>query len=254
MMKWSFAIHALIGGVLVVPALTLAGGGGQDLSRSLDDTVHALELLSGIEKRVQAHAPEASQLVREATEAPIAQGSVADQHLDELRREVGRLQMIHDAGQSNVASGTAPLFFVPTGMPEATRVALGGNPTPNYVKRAAQPAPSDATVKAADSIEESGFSADPLRQAQACFRAARFEQALDVLKGHLDDPRARYWSARALEKLGRTDEALVAYKLVVDAPTAGDLVQRAKTDMEFLEWKQRFAPRASGPQAQGERP
>jgi hypothetical protein len=66
---------------------------------------------------------------------------------------------------------------------------------------------------------------------------------LRILSNVKDDPRALYWKGRAAERMERFDEAASAYKECIAHPKAADLAERAKTDLEFLQWRRTFDAR-----------
>jgi hypothetical protein len=102
------------------------------------------------------------------------------------------------------------------------------------------------------SFEEPGFSADPVRQGEACYRARRFAQCIEVLRRAPGDPRANYWTARADEQLGKDDEAVAIYTKLADAKDAGWVADSARADLDYLRWKKaRMAPAAGGAPAGG---
>ena len=78
MLKWNYAVNLAIAGVLTVPMVAQDARPGEStvpapttaagLERSLEDTLRALEVLSGIEKRSAAGELGASSVVRHVTE------------------------------------------------------------------------------------------------------------------------------------------------------------------------------------------
>lgn len=260
MLKLEYAINAIIAGILVVPAVTLQGKETRSLEEALRETSRALEILSGIQKSEKPSATGALELVKQATEPPITDPLRRDALLVTLREDVGRLQMLYDEALRTRGPRTSaepvPVFDTPasrgvaapmafsitTGLDdEARRNMFGASTTPiatslNRGAGLAKRPANDAT-----SAEAPGFSADPLRQAQACYRAGRYAESLALLKTIAGDVRATYWSAKALERLDRAPEAIDLYKKVAAAGDAGYLAQRAKDDFEYLEWKRDFA-------------
>ncbi|MDF1799710.1 MAG: hypothetical protein P1V81_11075 [Planctomycetota bacterium] len=92
----------------------------------------------------------------------------------------------------------------------------------------------------ARSPEGKGYSANHMRQAKACFRAARYQQGIDILTTLESSAEVDYWHARCLEKLGLIDEAVALYQVVEVADDAGILASSAKRDREFAEWRREF--------------
>lgn len=79
-----------------------------------------------------------------------------------------------------------------------------------------------------------------------------FRAAADEAEAHGDAAgavRARYGAARALERLGRLDEALPAYAAVEGAPEAGPWAAAARFARGFIAWRRRLgevaAPRGN---------
>lgn len=91
-----------------------------------------------------------------------------------------------------------------------------------------------------DSPEGKGYSANPMRQAQACFKAGRYEQGLSLLEAAEPSPLVDYWMARMLERLGRIDEAVKLYTAIETNDEAAELHTAAKRDREFAEWRRDF--------------
>ncbi len=108
-----------------------------------------------------------------------------------------------------------------------------------------QEQPETATTKQPEQTakvgpEGKGYSAHPLRQAQACFRASRFQRGVEILEAAPASTEADYWRARCLEKLDRLEEAIALYESVELAEDAGDLADAAAGDREFAEWRLGF--------------
>jgi len=256
-MKFSYLTNLVIAGIMVVPAVALQEGSAGSLEESLTRTLVALENLAGLSTRIEAREPGVVRDVIRWTEPPIAsdQPSANDELLDVLRAEVGDLQTRVDLERQRVAARAdtvegpgAATFVAPTGEASASTQGLdedmrrrlagaGGfaqppRPETGAAERRAAPA------KVA--LEEEGYAADPLRLARAMYRAGRHQEVLDTLAPRRSEPEARYWMARSLEKLGRSEEALEAYGEVIEMPGAGDLAQRAKEDTDFLRWRMEF--------------
>ena len=83
-------------------------------------------------------------------------------------------------------------------------------------------------------------------------RVARAEDTAIEWYQSAKHPEAQYWRARCLEKLGRTADAIVAYGQVSALPDAGFAAERAKEDLEFLQWRLEFDK--SRPKTEGTKP
>ena len=117
------------------------------------------------------------------------------------------------------------------GYPAGTKPERGPEPTetgaaPGGKDEAATPAPNAG--QPSPSPEGKGYSANPLRQAKACFRAGRYQQGLDILEAVTPFTEGDYWRAKLLDRLGRTDEALLLFASVEVAEDAGPLAAAAK--------------------------
>lgn len=260
MMKFHYLISLGIAATLVVPAVSLQGGSGGGLQRALEDTLRALENLTDTRGRLEAGDPNAVTTVIAVTEAPRLEPQVRDATLTQLRTEVAGLQQRLDELQNSERSGTGiglqpellgstPLVSssIPTlgprehtGLSSAQREALGGIHPPN-----AGGTIPHSPLLTRKRFEPEGFSANAIRQGQAYYRAGRYAEGLKLLESSSDDPKALYWSGRCLEKLGLFERALSTYNTVVDFPDAGDLAERAKRDVEFLEWRIKFSSNSS---------
>jgi hypothetical protein len=261
---------------LVLPAAVLGDGDLSSLSAALRDTEHALDVLRGIESGAARHGEPAA-LLRSVTETPIVDGEKRSADRERLRNEVGLLQTELDAldarafdsavlvspavssggslaappAASNGASNAAP--GVTTGLTPEQRTALFGNGgDPSGADGAAQRAgtakletPPSAAAEprpAAQSTEDPSYSADPLRHANALYRAGRFQEGFALIAKR-SEPEAVYLQARFLERLGRMDEAIRALESVVGLLPEGYESRRAKSDLEFFRWKRDFLKR-----------
>lgn len=133
---------------------------------------------------------------------------------------------------SSTPTTSGPSMTGPTSEPSL--VAMGGD-------EQADPTTSvDASDPSNPSPEGNGYSAHPLRQAQACYRAGRFEKGIELLAVVDPNPEVNYWKARLYEKVGRTKEAIRMYNKVELDEAAGDLREAAKREREFAEWREAF--------------
>jgi tetratricopeptide (TPR) repeat protein len=273
-MRHSSSLGVGLGLLVMLPALGSsqnAGGtdGGLDnsLAKALDQTVRALAVLTGLEKEIpQRPAVEAVEIARSVTERPYGDEQQRDETLTRLRKDVGRLQMTYDDLEARAhapSSEPAPTFatFTParpvqdagvsTGMNDELRAQLSSEPLLTPIRAtntnlAAGETPAN-TPTTPDAI------ADELRRGQALYRAGHYKEALTVLRTLSADVRARYWSARTLERLERFEEALELYQQVAADKTSGYLAERAKGDAEFLAWKQGFEKKLDPQPAAGTR-
>jgi len=258
MMKFQTTIAASLATILVVPAVTNGDEIGT-LEDALSNTVRALEVLAGIEAKVAQGEEGASNLVTAVTEPPILDPRRRDDRLGALRNEVSLLQTELDlletsrppaapehrvdpiaASAAAVSDGT-PLPPVHTGLNASTLDIVRSVTKPEEERsttRATTGEGGDSRIEVR--TESEGYSADPLGQARACYRAKRYEQGAALLAEVTSDAEALYWRARCLEKLDRLDEASKDLKKVIDLVTDDFQRQRAKTDLEFVEWKKGF--------------
>jgi hypothetical protein len=93
---------------------------------------------------------------------------------------------------------------------------------------------------AAQSPEGKGYSANPLLQAKACYRAKRYQQGLDLLVGASKSAEVTFWKARLEDKLGNLDEAIRLYTLLKDDMAAGEYAAKAESELEFLVWRRDY--------------
>ena len=217
MMKWGFAINAVAGSALIASAVGLSGQDSASLQLSLDRTMHELEMLAGLRERIDHGDRDAIADVVKYTSQPGPDRQEEDQRLDRLRVEVARLEMQRDGLAPLPLKGDAPLPV----KPDKTAATKPGVP-----------------VAKLTSFETAGFSADAVRQGEALYRAERFDECITTLQKAPDDPRGRYWLARAYERKGRNDEAIEIYSTLSTRKDAGWAGERARADLEFLQWKQ----------------
>jgi hypothetical protein len=241
MMKWGFALNATLGALLVASAIGVQKPGAQDLDLSLDRVGRGLEELAGLRARIERGDRAAIDEVIKRSEAPGTDPHADADRLGQLRFEVSRLQMDWDALAATLPVKTAP-GPKSDGKPATTAVPGKGGP-------------------ATTAFEAPGFSADPLRQGEALFRAGKYAESITVLRTQPDDPRCQYWNARALEQLGRIDEAVAIYTTVSARKDAGWAGERARTDLELIQWKREMdsspskpAPAPARPATEGNKP
>jgi len=231
MMKWGFALNATLGALLVASAIGMQKPGAQDLDLSLDRVGRGLEELAGLRARIERGDRAAIDDVIKRADAPGKDPRADEEHLAQLRFEVSRLQMNWDA-----LAAEQPPKSTPASKP-------GGKPAPTATPGKGVPA-TNLTA-----YEAPGFSADPLRQGEALYRAGKYTESLAALRTLPDDARCQYWSARCLEQLGRIDDAVALYTTISTRKDAGWAAERARTDLELLQWKRdpSAAPSKSAP-------
>ncbi|MDP6520169.1 MAG: hypothetical protein QF411_09745 [Planctomycetota bacterium] len=283
MMKTTYATNLAAATLLVVPALALGTDAGSGLRSALTDTIRAIETLSGLTEEIDQGTEDALSQVRLLTEAPILDDQARDQYLVQLRQEVGQLRMREELGlPAAKAASAAPGNAVTTRAP-APNANDAAAATTQVASNAAAAAPNTASTRtavsnspgqavttglddrlrlslsgqlgqpaenkprASESMEAQGFSADPLLEAQANYRAGRYERALALLASAAAGSEVSWWRGRCLEKLGRLSEALSSFEGVVATElnataTAAEqaaharVLPRAQRDIEFLRW------------------
>ena len=268
MMKHTGGLTLGLGLFFAVPAMTFGGGLPDSIGSALEETKSALEVLVKLERQLVAGKPLPANALVEVTEAPLGDARTRDERRSELRDEVAALQAQVDAKklaatapQQPATAGGAPS----TGEPRAITPGLSENflkalaigqqgpipvtgPTDPAVEPGTQPKPATATTtekpKPAVSPEGKGYSANALRQAQACYRAARYTQGLELLEASQPSPTVSLWTARFLERLDRLDEAIILYTALETDDTASELHAAAKRDREFAEWRRDFEEKA----------
>lgn len=230
MMKHSFAINVGAAIVLLVPAVALQGGGASSLDESLRKTIAVLDELAGIEQRLASKDASAVQDVLRLTEPPVGTDAERDRRRDQLRDEIQELQSRRDAlgapraGEIPDAEG-APVTAT------APRVRVGAAPH------------AASATRAPASFETHGYVADTARLVRAYYKQGRYGEALAVLGPDGVDASSNYWKGRCLERLGRREEALAAYRVARDAQGGGADAERAKEAVAFLEWQIAFEAR-----------
>lgn len=273
MLKFNYALNLGLATLLVVPAVTLGSGGEDSLEATLQRTLKALDQLAAVEERLQNGDATAIPTVLAATEAPLPAPAedpgARDTLLENLRHDVARLQseteQLESRATSVVPPSSAPTTNtvtansvtttateVPaatTGLDDALRAQLartsGASAAPTSSPAAATPA-SNSPANAANTraFEAAGYAADALRLGRACYRQGRYTEALAAFEQRLEDVECAYWRARTLEKLGRDTEALAGYSAVIARKDAGTHAERAREDLEFLQWRVDFEQRS----------
>ena len=132
-----------------------------------------------------------------------------------------------------------------TGQTSSSQSRPASQPAPATGARGQHDAESTAARShAGASPEGKGYSANPMRQAQACFRAKRYEQGLAILEAAEPSAEVDYWTARFFERLDRIDEAIALYTAIETNDQATLWHEAAKRDREFAEWRRDFTKKA----------
>jgi len=271
MLKFNYALNLALATLLVVPAVTLGSGGEDSLEATLQRTLKALDQLAAVEQRLEAGDASAIPTVVAATEAPLPAPAedpgARDALLDTLRNDVARLQgeterletaaltadaatPIH-ATPTNTSSGATSEIAATTGLDDALRARLAAGTVPSAPRKQDTNVATGTPVATSASgatraFEQAGYTADALRLGRACYRQGRYAEALAAFELRLDDIECSYWRARTLEKLGRETEAIAGFGAVVARKDAGALAERAREDLEFLQWRVDFEKRSAG--------
>jgi hypothetical protein len=227
MLRLSSVVNVGLGVLLVVPAVALQGKSGGSLAEALQQTITALEQLADLDARVQARDYTAVAAIVQQTEPAPADAVRAERELASLRESVALLQTDSDP---SLVTALAPL--VPDRAPGAQGPLTTGETTP-HVQRT--------------SLEPEGYIADPMLFARACYRGARYTDALAALQLAKDTPDVRYWTARCFDRLDRLDEAEHAYQALIDSAPQSTEARLAREDLEFLRWRRTLRPALTAP-------
>ena len=249
MMRLHFAFSVLLATVVVLPN---AARGKQDdvaLKGTLNQTVLAIESLNNLRAQLEAGEFGAIDRLLGQTEAPILEDRQRDEFLVTLRQEVSGLQMTVDALLTDPSLKVEPKRATSSGQPSnpltsglspEIRKAIGAQPNIVDTRTSAR----GDLRKNKREIEAPGFVADRLRQGRLYFRSGRYQDALDVLTTIKDSVQARYWEARSLERLDQVTAALELYRELSEQTEDASIAARAKSDLNFLTWKNDFQQRA----------
>ena len=254
MLRFHSALTSVLAAA-IVPAVFLGQGTVGSLEQALGETARALEVLGGLLTRAEQGDPRVVGFVRSVTEPPLLDAQRRDERLVDLRNQVNLLQTELDVLQAPALLPDAPvpapapsaesLPPITAGLSRQTMDELAAAPLlPDPATRETRPAPH------ADVGPD--YSADPVAHARACYYARRYEQCLKLVAELEKDAEASFWKGRALEKLGRLDEAVEAVRRSAELAAGGPLERRARAELEFLEWRRSFL--ADAPHRQGERP
>ncbi len=261
-------LHALLTAGLATAAVAPVALGADEietLEAALRATSRALDVVVGVERRVAEDPEGARALVIQVTEAPILDAHRRDDRLVALRSEISLLRTELDQLELNaIASGAAPLTGpvapvtgnqgqtgntsagptnlppVSTGMDDATRDALSQARAQAIARANGVEAILDP--RAQPTTDGSGYSANPLLEARACYRAGRFAEGAALLKS-ASGADAIFWRARCNERLGQLDQAEADLRQVLTMDPTGPLAGRAQQDLDFVKWKRSFLER-----------
>jgi tetratricopeptide (TPR) repeat protein len=228
MLRLSSVVNVGLGVLLVVPAVALQGKSGGSLADSLQQTITALEQLADLDRRVQTGDYAAVSAIVQQTEPAPADAVGAERELAHLRVSVALLQT--DADPLLVAA--LATSSGPDRSPDTQSPSTPGASAP-HVQRT--------------SLEPGGYLADPMLFARACYRGARYGDALAALQLAKDSAEVRYWTARCLDRLDRLDEAVQAYQALIDSAPQSTEARLAGEDLEFLRWRRTLRPAQSAP-------
>jgi tetratricopeptide (TPR) repeat protein len=256
MMKLTGAISTGLAVLFVVPAVADDGYQASSLRESLARTERALEKLAGIESDLKAGKREAVARILQWSEAPSADPRELDRVLVERREEVGQLRERIDQIENRTSESDLPPAKpvskpidpnVPvTGLDPLTLRSLGSIPLP-AVKPPAPAVPEGDKV----TPDPPNYSANALGEVQAAYRAKRYDEGLALVREPGADPDAWYWRGRLLEKLERHQEAVDAYRKVIELRPESPEAQRAAENLKFLEWRMDFLRRVDGGTEEG---
>lgn len=203
------------------------------------------------------------QLPSAGTKLPVAGADLADSGLgglniagvstgmsSTLRTSIAMSSGSLNSGSATAAPGfNAPITTGPTIVgPEAGSTPVAGSTDapdsmPTLFDTTANVSTNTTKPKATPAVqspEGKGYSANPLLQAKACFRAKRYQQGLDLLVGAPKSAEVTYWKAQLEDKLGNLDEAIRLYTLLKDDTTAGEFATKAEDEVKFLTWRRDY--------------
>jgi tetratricopeptide (TPR) repeat protein len=247
----------LLPGIAQTSDTAVMGPRERALRQAQDERALAIASLVQLRTQIESGDTFARQQVLVFTETPEDVGPSRDQRLEELRRQVAELELVLE-GTLRARRGEAPQARVETpgstagvfkiGLDDAELALIRPSAINGGSAAAAQrPATNGSAMTPEGSARptpETGPrrpTADPLRQARAAIHAGRFDTALSLLESLPAQPQTLYWRARALERLGRLEEALGALRLATDTLSAmespdEELAGRVRADLDYLEW------------------
>ena len=289
MLKYTGVTSFAAGALLILPSVAQEGSPVRSLEQALARTNHALEVLSGYETKLREGSPNdvrstIGSLLR-TTEPATLEAMQRDERTVALRDEINSLQVAYDAtvgyerdpelaaallqsgeglaagsmgpigsGQPKNSTGSAAGIETPARMPLNGGAITGLDERTRALLQSIQPARHGMSASSHGMGEAEGYSADPVRQARACYKAGQYERGLKLVQPLTGDYDAVYWTARMLEMLDRDAEALAAYERAAQMPLPDGKVNRAERDLEFLRWRLDFEDAQVGSAAEGRQP
>jgi hypothetical protein len=254
MMRFTGTLCAALG-LTVAPGLLAADAESRDaLERALAETRKAIEVVTGLEERLQRGDEEAVPLVLAVTEAPDDDARARDERIDALRVELALLQAQLDTykgARFAEQSGGATWESLPPRGAGVPAITSGLDPTSRAALdesagAADAPAPSAGSPDAGHAPSPAPSPAAALRAARASYRAEEHRRAIELLEPLGKVPEALYWRARSHERLDELEQAEALYLEVLEAEDGGTVVERASTDLEFLRWRMKFQHASGG--------
>ena len=251
MLRFTTLVNFSLVGAIVAPAAFQRGPSEKELSASIEATEHSLRSLEAIQQKLGQKDYTAVQSIMLATEAPFGSARDRSQLMDQLRREIGELEFRLEEVESPIVLehlNTDPTQAVredPDGQLSKGAVATTGMSTEELseVGNIWPPIPTGNTnipVASKESgklrYEKTGFTVDAVKQGRAYYRADRYKEALRLFETRQGDPEGDYWIGRTLERLGRPQEAITAYTRVIENEASGAIAERAKSDLDFVQW------------------
>jgi len=245
MLKFTGIIGSVLASLVVVPAATLGNDRGdspvESLETALSQTVEALDLLTGMKAKAKEGVEISAMAARELSEDPLPGDEERDQRLQILRTQVSLLQQeldILEFRMKELRTGTS--FRSEGDRPgEGLTITKGlGTDVLTDIRELERPVVQSKEL--APPVEHFGYSADPLLEGQACYRAGQYERGIDLLE-NLESIAGQYWLGRCLERAGYLERAATVYRAVIAAEDGGSFGERAKTNLDFVEWKIRFS-------------
>ncbi|MFT7484352.1 MAG: tetratricopeptide (TPR) repeat protein [Candidatus Paceibacteria bacterium] len=246
MLKFTTLFNFSLVGALVAPAALQKGSSSAQLERSLDATTQALASLELVQMGLDRKDYAAVDSIISATEDPFGGIRERGQLLDELRRNIGELELevqhmetptemeyLNEDPTANLQVNSEGATTVATPGLTTAELAEVGNVWPPVQGSKLPTARREGNLYR---FEKDGYTVDAVRQGRAYYRATRYKEALRLIETRAGEPQADYWIGRTLERLDRPAEAIAAYTKVIENETSGPLAQRAEDDRDFLMW------------------
>jgi TolA-binding protein len=269
MLRFNYCINLALATLLVVPAVTLGVQRNEPLEKTLGRTLSALDQLAQVEGRLRQRDPTAVERVLQLTEKPTAvpdqTPQARDEELERLHHEVQALRgLLNDFEDVARVASRPREFSTGTGSGGATSAHSTEPPTtglePQQLRAFARPVltsvptaaatdpkKSSGTPTAKVSLESDHYSSDALKLGRAFYKQGQYDKAREQLAALPSSAEACYWLARSLEKLGRESEAAEQYQRLVERTDAGSFGERARADLELLQWRQTVEKTAKAP-------